>query len=47
MTKEVTFFDQFEETRCPRKEISRSQNTVGERAGAHRRTTKLPRKVKA
>ena len=47
MTKQVTFFDQFEETRCPRKEISSCQNTVCERAGAHRRTTQLPRKVKA
>ena len=47
MAKEVTFIGQFEEIRCPRKKISKSQNTVGERAGAHRRATQIPRKVKA
>lgn len=46
MIKEVTFIDQSEEMRYLRKEVSRSQNTLGGRAGTHR-TTQPPTTVKA
>lgn len=46
VTMEVTFNDQLEEMRYLRKEVSRSQNTLGESAGTHR-ATQPPTTVKA